>query len=143
SRELLRTSSCRRPPMEFVWNLEYQTQAVVLRAMPPPQVVIISPLTADPEAGLFHKTVTLSNNGSDPMLGARIYFPDLPAGRELFNAAGAENGVSYVETDALIPAASHAFSFDTSRHSLKTKVIAALDSQVTTKRRAKNSVQQE
>lgn len=92
------------PANGVVWDLHYQTNAVILRALPPPEIVIITAFTADAEPNLFRKTVTLSNNGTDPMRGARMYFPGLPAGWELFNAAGEEDGVPYIETDALIPA---------------------------------------
>ena len=86
-----------------IWTLECQPNAMVLRALPPPQILIVSPFSADPEAGLVHQLVTVSNHGTDPLRGARIYFPGLPAGWQVYNAAGIENGVPYLEIDTLIP----------------------------------------
>jgi len=86
-----------------VWSLEYQAHALVLRALPPPRVVIVSSIRANPQDGLFHQTVTLSNHGAEPLQGSRIYFPGLPPGWQLYNSAGAEEGVPFVEVDSLIP----------------------------------------
>lgn len=88
------------------WSLEYRDKALVLRALPPSEVVIVSALSAQPEAGLFHQTVTLSNLGSEELKGSRIYFPGLPPGWQLYNASGIEEGIPYVEIDVLIPAGS-------------------------------------
>lgn len=86
-----------------IWSLEYRSQSLVLRALPPPNVVMVSPITANPQDGLFHQTVTLSNHGTEPLQGSRIYFPGLPPGWELYNAAGEEEGVPFVEVDSLVP----------------------------------------
>jgi len=57
----------------------------------------------EPQTDLFHQTVTLSNRGDQPMQGARIHFPGLPSGWELYNSAESDDGVPYVEADVLIP----------------------------------------
>jgi probable HAF family extracellular repeat protein len=89
-----------------VWSLEYQPQALVLRACPPPEVVLVGPITANPEPGLFQQVITLSNHGTEPLQGSRIYFPGLPAGWQLYNTSGTEEGVPFAEVNRLIPPAS-------------------------------------
>jgi len=89
-----------------VWSLEYQPQALVLRASPPPEVVLVGPVTASPEPGLFQQTITLSNNGTEPLQGSRIYFPGLPSGWQLYNNSGTEEGVPFAEVNLIIPPAS-------------------------------------
>jgi probable HAF family extracellular repeat protein len=98
-------SAVRLPPSRNgeVWELEYRPNALVMRALPPPQVVLVGSFAADPQTNLFHQVVTLSNLGDQPMRGSRIYFPGLPEGWEVYNAAGVEEGIPYVEVDALIP----------------------------------------
>jgi len=97
-------STVQLPPSRngVVWELEYRTNALVMRALPPPQVVVVGSFAADPQTNLFHQVVTLSNLGDQPMRGSRIYFPGLPEGWEVYNAAGVEEGIPYVEVDALI-----------------------------------------
>ncbi len=98
-------------PQGVVCGLGYETNRLVLRALPPPQVIVIGQVLADPEPGLFHQVVTLSNHGTEPLEGSRIFFPGLPAGWELYNAAGVENGAPYLEVDALI-LPGHSVEFD-------------------------------
>jgi probable HAF family extracellular repeat protein len=86
-----------------VWSLEYKSTALVLLALPPPQVVIVSPYSADPQTNLFHQVVTISNHCNQPTQGARIYFPGLPPGWEIYNSAGEQDGIPFVEIDSLIP----------------------------------------
>ncbi len=97
-------SAAELPPAAHgvVWSLDYLPNSLVLRAIPPPEVVLVSPLLATAQPGLFQQTVTVSNHDPEPIRGSRIYFPALPEGWQLYNASGEEEGVPYVELNTLV-----------------------------------------
>lgn len=84
------------------WSLEYRPTAVVLVPQPAPNQVVISPLLGDAEPGLFSQVVRIVNHGREPLMGARVYVPGLPAAVELFNVAGVQDGVPYAEYGQVI-----------------------------------------
>ena len=80
-----------------------QIHALLLRAMPPPESVIISAISATQQEGLFQQTVTFSNHETVALEGLRLYFPGLPSNWQLYNGSGTEEGVPFLEVAALIP----------------------------------------
>ena len=72
---------------------------------PPPAVTnlsvkVLSPVSFDPQTGLFEQTVAVSNLSSGPVAALRLGVLGLPADIVLSNAGGTNNGVPFVEYDA-------------------------------------------
>jgi T5SS/PEP-CTERM-associated repeat protein len=84
------------------WSLEYRATRLVLVPQPLPNLVVISPLLAEAEPGLFSQIVRIVNYGRQPLQGARVYVPGLPAAVQLFNMAGMEGDVPYAEYGEVI-----------------------------------------
>ena len=84
------------------WQLEYETDQLVLRALQPPNLVVVGPISPASQTNLYYAIVEISNNGSQPLSGARVFLPNLPAGTEVYNASGTQNGIPYVEYDSPI-----------------------------------------
>jgi hypothetical protein len=84
------------------WSMEYRPTRLVLVPQPLPNLVVISPLLAGAEPGLFSQIVRIANYGRQPLQGARVYVPGLPPAVQLFNAAGMEGDVPYAEYGQVI-----------------------------------------
>ena len=84
------------------WKAEYLPKAVRLTAVQPPTIVIVSAVTPDSQPNLSHQLVRITNPGAEPLKGARIFLPGLPMGVQVYNAAGTESGVPFVEYDSPI-----------------------------------------
>jgi hypothetical protein len=87
----------------IAWQLSYLTNQLVLRAVKLPNLIVVSPITATAETNLYYEIVQVSNLSAEPWSGARLFIPGLPAGTEVYNAAGSDGGVPYVEYDSPIP----------------------------------------
>jgi hypothetical protein len=84
------------------WQISYLTNQLVLTATKLPNLVVVSPVSPASQSNLFYQIVAISNPGPQPLAGARIFFPGLPVGTQLYNAAGSVNGVPFVEYDSPI-----------------------------------------
>jgi uncharacterized repeat protein (TIGR01451 family) len=56
----------------------------------------------NPQTGLYEELVVVTNIGATPVAGVRLYVGGLRSGVTLYNAAGATNGLPYVEYDASV-----------------------------------------
>ncbi|MEO6036462.1 MAG: choice-of-anchor D domain-containing protein, partial [Verrucomicrobiota bacterium] len=60
-------------------------------------VASVSPITLNPQTGLFEQTVRLSNNGSSTVTAARLLIQSLPSDVRVYNATGTNNGIPFVQ----------------------------------------------
>ncbi len=58
-----------------------------------------SPITLNPQTGLFEQTVRLANNGLTSIDGIRLRILNLPAEVQVYNASGSTNGTPFVQYD--------------------------------------------
>lgn len=74
----------------------------------------ITPITLNPQTGLFTNSVLLTNSGSISVSGVRLYVLNLPADVQVYYASGSTtNGTPYFEYDyPLAPAASVDFTIE-------------------------------
>jgi hypothetical protein len=84
------------------WQLSYLTNQLVLTATKLPNIIIVSPVSPTTESNLFYQIVQITNPGAQPLAGARVFVPGLPAGTQVYNAAGTVAGVPYLEYDSPI-----------------------------------------
>jgi hypothetical protein len=56
-----------------------------------------SPITLNPQTGLFEWTVVLQNISTNTILAVQLLFPSLPADVQVYNASGFTNGIPYVQ----------------------------------------------
>jgi hypothetical protein len=67
----------------------------------------ISPITLNPQTGLFEQTVQFYNNSSNTIAAVRLLILGLPNDVQVYNPSGFTNGVPYVQYNfSLAPAAS-------------------------------------
>jgi hypothetical protein len=59
-------------------------------------VTAVSPITLNPQTGLFEQTVRVSNTSSATSTAVRLLIRALPADVQVYNASGSTNGVPYV-----------------------------------------------
>ncbi|MDR3457692.1 MAG: ice-binding family protein [Verrucomicrobiae bacterium] len=58
----------------------------------------VSPITLNPQTGLFEQTVQVTNNGSSTATAIRLFILNLPADVQVYNAGGSSsNGTPYVQ----------------------------------------------
>ena len=69
-------------------------------------VAVVSPITLNPQTGLFEQTVRLSNSSPSTVTAARLLIQALPADVQVYNASGSTNGTPFVQYQlSLAPAA--------------------------------------
>jgi hypothetical protein len=56
-----------------------------------------SPITLNPQTGLFEQTVQLTNNGTNAVNGLRLRILNLPTDVQVYNASGSANGTPFVQ----------------------------------------------
>jgi hypothetical protein len=60
-------------------------------------VAAVSPITLNPQTGLFEQTVRLSNSSPNTVTAARLLIGALPADVTVYNASGSTNGTPFVK----------------------------------------------
>ena len=76
-------------------------------------VEVIKPIVLNRQTGLFEQTIRVMNVGVKPIKGIRVLAESLASGVRLFNAAGAADGLPYVESDlTLVPSTSIDFHLE-------------------------------
>jgi hypothetical protein len=69
-------------------------------------VTAASPITLNPQTGLFEQTVSLSNSSPNTVSATRLLIQVLPADVQVYNASGRTNGTPYAQYNlSLAPAA--------------------------------------
>jgi hypothetical protein len=69
-------------------------------------VTVVSPITLNPQTGLFEQTVGLTNSSASTVNAARLLIHALPVDVQVYNASGSTNGTPFVQYNlALAPAA--------------------------------------
>ena len=60
-------------------------------------VTAVSPITLNPQTGLFEQTVRLSNSSLNPITAARLHIQGLPSDVRVYNASGSTDGTPFVQ----------------------------------------------
>ncbi|HWX22136.1 MAG TPA: ice-binding family protein [Candidatus Binatia bacterium] len=60
-------------------------------------VTAVSPITLNPQTGLFEQTVGLANNSANTVTAVRLLIQALPADVQVYNASGSTNGTPFVQ----------------------------------------------
>jgi hypothetical protein len=60
-------------------------------------VSAISPITLNPQTGLFEQTIRLTNSSPNAIAAVRLLIQDLPADVQVYNASGSTNGTPYLQ----------------------------------------------
>ena len=60
-------------------------------------VTAVSPITLNPQTGLFEQTVRLSNSSLNTVTAARLHIQGLPADVRVYNASGSTDGTPFVQ----------------------------------------------
>ncbi|MDB6015687.1 MAG: hypothetical protein JWR19_176 [Pedosphaera sp.] len=84
-------------------------------------VSAISPITLNPQTGLFEQTVTLTNGSVNTVDAARLLIQVLPADVQVYNASGSISGTPFVQNNlALAPGTAVNFLIEYYRSSRQT-----------------------
>jgi len=62
-------------------------------------VVSTSPITLNPQTGLFEQTVRLTNNDPGTVAAVRLLIQNLPVDVQVYNASGDKNGIPFLQHD--------------------------------------------
>ena len=57
----------------------------------------MSPITLNPQTGLFEQTVRLTNSSPNTIAAVRLFIMNLPADVQVYNASGSTNGIPYLQ----------------------------------------------
>ena len=60
------------------------------------EVESLTPVTLNPQTGLFEQTVRLSNLSQNTATAVRLLIQTLPSDVQVYNASGATNGIPFV-----------------------------------------------
>ena len=60
-------------------------------------ITAISPITLNPQTGLFEQTVQVNNSTSNTVAAVRVFILGLPSDVQVYNASGSTNGIPYVQ----------------------------------------------
>jgi hypothetical protein len=60
-------------------------------------VTTASPVTLNPQTGLFEQTVRVTNSSPGSVAGVRLHILSLPADVQVYNASGRTNGIPYLQ----------------------------------------------
>lgn len=84
------------------WQISYLTNQLILTATKLPNIIVVSPVSPTTQSNLFYQIVQITNPGSQPLAGARVFITGLPPGMAVYNASGTVGGVPFVEYDSPI-----------------------------------------
>jgi hypothetical protein len=59
--------------------------------------IVMSPITLNPQTGLFEQTVRLTNSSPNTIAAVRLFIMNLPADVQVYNASGSTNGIPYLQ----------------------------------------------
>ena len=84
------------------WKLDLRTNGLFLTVTAPPTVVVVGPVIPSAQNNLSSEVIQVANTTSTPLNGARIFITGLPAGVQVYNASGVNQGVPYLDYDSPI-----------------------------------------